>query len=262
MACSLALLVILTGKACFARFEGDLKNLQPQRSEAFLTQEKIAKHLSLAPKQMLLVVDGEELDVLLARGRRVEALLDEYRSKGELSAYSSLGQVLNRQATQKEILGKFSGDIGRNDPQHELARALERNGFVFELFQPAIDGLAALQGTQPVPYSEAVARLADSPLSGVVQRHLLKAGGRYHLLFYLYYRGGEFEQRLFLRDLAPRDPTARSTGEELVSEQLAGSVRNSLGRACWAGRGCSFSWQHISGRLPARSGRFIRCSAG
>ena len=235
VAASLFLITVLAGAACFVRFEGDLKNLQPKRSEAFLTQEKIAKHLSISPKQMLVAVEGEDLDAVLARGRRVEALLEEFRRKGELRAYSSLGQVLNDQATQKEILSELSASIDRSEPQVELARALERKGFASELFQPAIDGLAVLQSAQPVPYSEAVARLADSPLRGVVERHLMKAGGRYHLLFYLYYRGAEFNQHLFLGALAKLDPTARSTSEDLVSQQLAGSVRSSFVRGLLLG---------------------------
>ena len=227
-ALSLLLIAILAGACSRIRFEGDLKNLQPKRSEAFLTQEKIAGHLSLSPRQMLVAVEGERLDDVLARGSRVGELLELYRRKGELSAFSSLGQVLNDRARQGEIIASLSCGIGRGKPGADLRRALERSGFAPEHFLPAINGLNSLRTLRPVPYAEAVARLAASPLRGVVERHLMKRGGRYHLLFYLYYRGGEFDQKQFLADLAGVDPTARATGEELVSRQLAGSVQRSF----------------------------------
>ena len=199
---SLALLVFLAGAACFIRFEGNLKNLQPKRSEAFLTQEKIAKHLSLAPKQMLVALEGEDLDPLLDRGSRVGALVEAYRRKGEISAFSSLGQVLNDRTAQLEVLGRLASGLGRSEPAADLRRALQRNGFAPDQFQAALTGLAALTKARPVAYSEAVARLKASPLRGVIDRHLMQGDGRYHLLYYLYYRGAEFPQERFLADLA------------------------------------------------------------
>jgi uncharacterized protein len=228
VAVSLLLLVFLAWACRLVRFEGDLRNLQPKKSEAFLTQEKIEKHLSLSPKQMLVAVEGEDLDAVLARGSRVGDLLEGYRQKGELAAYSSLGQVLNDQQVQREVLGMLASSIGQSEPGADLRRALERNGFDPELFRPAIDGLAALKNGRPVASVEAVTRLAASPLRGVSERHLMKGGGRYHLLFYLYYRGAEFNQPLFLKDLAAIDPTARATSVDLVSQQLAGSVKRSF----------------------------------
>jgi uncharacterized protein len=223
----LLLIAALAGACSLIRFEGDLKNLQPKRSEAFLTQEKIAKHLSLSPKQMLVAVEGTDLDDVLARGGKVGALLERYRNRGELSAYSSLGQVLNDRATQQEVIGRLAAQLGSH-PGADLRHALERNGFAAEGFRPATDSLTALKSAGIAPYSEALARLGASPLRGVVDRHLMKGGGNYHLLFYLYYRGAEFKQQAFLRDLAGADPAARATSEDLVSRQLAGSVRKSF----------------------------------
>jgi len=230
VALSLLLLAILAGACRWVRFEGDLKNLQPRRSEAFLTQEKIEKHLSLSPRQMLVAVEGKDLEAVLQRGSRVGALLEGYRQQGELAAYSSLGQVLNDQQAQRQVLGMLASGIGQSAPGADLRRALERNGFDPGQFQPAIDGLAALKKAGPVASIEAVTRLGASPLRGVSERHLMMGEGRYHLLFYLYYRGAEFNQRRFLGDLAGVDPTARATSVDLVSQQLAGSVQRSFFR--------------------------------
>jgi uncharacterized protein len=221
---SLLLIACLAGAGFFIRFEGELKNLQPKRSEAFLTQEKIVKHLSISPKQTLLAVDGADLDAVLARGAKVEALLRDYRTRGELTAYSSLGQVLNDQAAQQEVLEKLAAELSGSVPEVELRHALERNGFAPGQFQDALHALASLPDARPIAYSEALARLTASPLRGVVDRHLMKGEGRYHELFYLYYREAEFKQQLFLQDLARIDPAARATSEDLVSRQLAGSV--------------------------------------
>ena len=50
------------------RFEGELKTLQPRHSEAFLTQEKIERHLAISPKQLLVAIDGADRDTVLRQG--------------------------------------------------------------------------------------------------------------------------------------------------------------------------------------------------
>jgi uncharacterized protein len=225
---SLLLLSVFLVAALFIRFEGDLKKLQPKSSEAFLTQEKIEKHLSLSPRQMLVAVEGEHLDGVLARGSRVAALLERYRLQKELVSYASLGQVLNDPAVQGEVLAGLKTFIGTGKPGEALRLALERNGFEGEAFLPAISGLDRLPKAAPVSSLEAVKRLADSPLRGVTERYLMEGAGRYHLLFYLNYRGAEFRQQRFLKDLAGIDPSARATSPDLISRQLEGSVRRSF----------------------------------
>jgi uncharacterized protein len=75
---------------------------------------------------------------------------------------------------------------------------------------------------------EAIARLAASPLRAVVDRHLVHKADGYHLLIHLFYQGTELPREAFLRDLAAVDPTARVTGVDLVSDQLAASVKQSF----------------------------------
>jgi predicted RND superfamily exporter protein len=109
-----------------------------------------------------------------------------------------------------------------------LGAALERNGFAPESFRPALTGLAGLKTAGPVPTVEAIGRLGASPLRGVVDRHLIRRDGGYHLLFYLYYTGSEFNQKAFLTELAAADPQARVTSADLVSAQLASFVKKSF----------------------------------
>jgi uncharacterized protein len=228
---SLLLIAGLLAASFFVKFEADLKNLQPRKSEAFLTQEKIEKHLSLSPKQMLVAVEGGDLEEVMSRGSRVEALLERYRLNKQLADYSSLQQVINDRVVQERVLAKLAARLGAEQPGRELRRALERNGFTLEPFQPMISGLDALSSAAPVSSLEALARLSSSPLRGVSERHLMTGDGRYHLLFYLYYRGAEFNQSLFLRDLAAVDRLARVTSADLVSAQLESSVRRSFAQA-------------------------------
>jgi predicted RND superfamily exporter protein len=62
----------------------------------------------------------------------------------------------------------------------------------------------------------------------MLNRYLVKRDGRYHLLLYLNYRGDEFHQGAFLKELASIDPTARATSVDLVSSQLAELVKRSF----------------------------------
>ncbi|GFE56340.1 MMPL family transporter [Geobacter sp. AOG1] len=225
---SAALVALLLVATFFIRFEGDLKNLQPRHSEAFQAQEKIEQHLSLSPKQLLVAVEGSKLEDVMARGGRVEKLAERYVRGGQLVSFSSLGQVVNDRENQQEVLAAMVGPLGSLRVAESANAALSKAGFDPAPFEGTVAGLAALTTARPVPPAEAIERIERSPLRGIVARHLMRGDGSYHLLFYLNYRGSELDQRLFLKELAAADPTARATSTDLVSGQLAGSVKKSF----------------------------------
>jgi uncharacterized protein len=222
------ILAISLAASLHISFEGELKNLQPRHSEAFLTQEKIERHLSLSPKQMIVAVEGNDLTEIMARGGRIGEKAEQYRRKGRIDSFSWLGDVVNVPEAQREIADRLAGGVDGKATAERLHETLAREGFVPELFRGMTDGLAAMSGAGVVSPGEAVERLANSPLRGMVNRFLVERNGRYHLLLYLNYRGDEFRQGAFLKELAAIDPTARATSVDLVSSQLAGSVKRSF----------------------------------
>ncbi|GFO53926.1 exporter [Geomonas sp. Red276] len=210
------------------RFEGDLKKLQPRFSEALLAQEKIERHLTPSPRQMLVAVEGADLARVLARGERVDRLVEEYRRRGDLVSFSSLARLVNSPSRQDAVAGELRRLLAHASPEGVLRRALAKAGFAIVPFEPALARLGELPAASPVPEPEAIDRLERSPLRGVVERHLMEGEGSHHLLFYLDYRGREFDQQAFLRDLAAVDPLARASSPELVSRQLEQSVRRAF----------------------------------
>ncbi len=223
------LIVLLLGAATRIGFEGDLKKLQPRQSEAMLTQEKIEQHLNLSPKSLMVAVEGSDLDEVLARGARADALAERYRQRGELVAWSSLGQIINGPRRQGEMTGLLTTALGGSDPSGRLRLALEKNGFDPASFAPALTGIALLADSRSNGAAVAVQRLSASPLKGVVERHLVKHDGVWRLLSHLSYQGEEFHRERFLKELAVEVPGARVTGIDLVGEQLSSSVRRSFG---------------------------------
>ena len=209
-------------------FEGELKNLQPRHSEAFLTQERIERHLSLSPKQMIVAVEGKELESILERGRKIGVVAGELRRRGEVSSCSWLGNVLNGPTGQRAVIERLGRGLTGKGPSRRLVGALEKEGFDPEMFRGAVSGLAGLSRAAVIPADEAIGRLRDSPLAGMVSRYLVERDGVHHLLLYLNYRGDEFRQEAFLKELSAIDPSARATSVDLVSRQLADSVRKSF----------------------------------
>jgi uncharacterized protein len=226
---TLLLIVVLLGTATRIGFEGDLKKLQPRQSEAMLTQEKIEQHLNLSPKSLMVAVEGTDLDDVLSRGARVDLLAERYRQRGELVAWSSLGQILNGPLRQREMTGLLATALTGSDPAALLRTALKRNGFDPLPFSPALAGISSFAAPRPGEAAQAVQRLSASPLKGVVQRHLIRHNGIWRLLSHLFYQGEEFHRDRFLGELAVQVPGARVTGIDLVGEQLSSSVRQSFG---------------------------------
>ena len=172
---SILAIILMAAASTRTFFDGELKNLQPRHSEAFLAQEKIERHLSLAPKQLLVAVEGKELADVLRRAARVDGLARSWQNKGSISSWSSLGQIINNRDRQIEISpGHLRQDRRRSACDRAERRAgsgrVSNRGRFSRLLlrsQPA----ALLT---PVPEEEAIARLKASPLRGVVDRHLIK----------------------------------------------------------------------------------------
>jgi len=223
--------IILAVSLAFSRgisFEGELKNLQPRHSEAYLTQEKIERHLIISPKQMIVAVEGKDLQEIMARGTRIGERAEQLRQKGEIASFSWLGDVVNGPAAQREILGRLAGRVDGKATEERLRQALAGEGFAPDMFRGITAGLAAMPGAGVVSPAEALERLRNSPLAGMLNRYLVERDGRYHLLLYLNYRGDEFRQGAFLREVEAIDPTARATSVDLVSGQLAETVKRSF----------------------------------
>jgi hypothetical protein len=237
VAVSLLLAAGLTVASLQVKFDGQLKNLQPRHSEAFLTQEKIEKHLSLAPDSLMVAIEGPELADVLARSGRVGELAERNRSEGRIVEWSSLGRVINNRNEQGQLVSALRSAAEGTALGASLLSALEKRGFDAQSFQPAIEALAGFGTAAEAPEAEAIKRLLESPLRGVVNRHLVQDASGYHALVFLYYRGAAFDQGGFLKELTAIDPTARVTSVALVSSQLADSVSR------------SFMWSFIIGGL-------------
>ena len=209
-------------------FESELKNLQPKSSEAFQSQEKVEKHLSVSPKQLIVAVEGKDLLDVLGQGRMVDALARDVEKRGEIVSFSSLGKVLNDEQAQRNFIDRLAKEVGGMDLHSVLKTAFTNEGFAIEPLQDYISSIAGLPQSKPMPINEGVARLSSSPFRGIVERHLIHDGGNYHLLTYLNYRGSEFDQANFLKNLEQEVPASRVTSIDLVSNQLIDSVRTSF----------------------------------
>ncbi len=225
---SLVAIICMTAASTRTFFDGELKNLQPRHSEAFLAQGKIERHLNLAPKQLLVAVEGKDLSEVLRRASHVDELAGSWQKKGSISSWSSLEQIINNRDRQIEIIRNISSRTGGGLPLAELKSALLSQGFESGPFQPFIAAVTAGSALKPVPEEEVIARLKASPLRGVADRHLVKDAQGYHALLFLYYKETGFDRNAFLHELTSIDPTARVTNVDLVSEQLAASVKQSF----------------------------------
>jgi len=224
--------LIIIAALCFAArhigFDGELKNLQPRHSEAFLAQEKLEKNLSIAPKQLLVALEGKELSELLERVSMLDDLAEVLQKRGEITSWSSMTRLVNGQTMQADVARQLREIFAESKPADLFRRELERQGFALEPFQPFLDATGRLAEAVPISSEEAVAALAASPFKGVIDRHLVKDATGYHALVYLYYGETGFNLATFSKRLAAIDSTARLTSIELVSSQLKETVRSSF----------------------------------
>ncbi len=225
---SLLMIVFLCWSAGKIAFDGELKNLQPRHSEAFLAHEKLEKNLSIAPKQLLVALEGNDLSSVLERVSRLDSLAESLQLRGEITAWSSLTRLVNSQATQADVARQLREHFVSGKSAGLVATLLDRQGFTQASFQPFLDATQLLAQAAPVGPEETVASLVASPFKGVIDRHLIKDAAGYHALVYLHYGATGFDLPAFRKSLASIDPAARLTGLDLVSSQLKETVRSSF----------------------------------
>lgn len=218
------------------KFDGELKNLQPKHSEAFLTQEKIEKHLSLAPRQLMIAVEGKELGDVMARAGQIGELAERYQLAGKISAWSSLGKVINNRSEQEPIIRVLLDSSGINLSK-KFEESLIKHGFDASAFRPFINAISSFCNAGITAESRAVAKLEASPLKAVVNRHLVHNTDGYHALLFIHYKDAGFTKTPFMEELSKIDFTARTSSVELISSQLAESVSH------------SFLWSFVIGGL-------------
>jgi len=205
-------------------FDSELKNLQPQHSEAFKAQQLVEQHLNLAPKSLLVALDGPTQATVMQQNLAVEALATGLADAGKLQAWSCLGQIMNRQADQQQIINRLrSASI----TAEELEKSLLHKGFSAESFKQYLKQLKGSSLTTVVDEATVIAQLEASPLRGVVDRHLVHDRSGWHALTYLYFKVGQLDQAGFVQELKKAVPSARVTSTDLVSQELLTAVRRS-----------------------------------
>ncbi|MBC7904266.1 MAG: MMPL family transporter, partial [Gemmatimonadaceae bacterium] len=228
IALSMVTILVLGVMAFSITFDGELKNLQPRHSEAFLAQEKIEKHLSLAPKQLLVALEGADLQQVLERTAKVEEVAGRLQQQGRIAAWSSLGRIINSPTHQAAVMERLRVEFQGRNLADQLTAGLERNGFSREPFEKYIAAAGNMARPVAVSSAEALAGLSASPLKGLLERHLVKNASGYHALVYLHYKGADFDRQGFQDELAAIDPTARISSVDLISDQLSAAVKKSF----------------------------------
>jgi len=207
-----------------ASFDVELKNLQPQHSEAFKALTLVEKHLNLAPKSLLVAIDGPDRAEVLRRIQTVETLAADLTRQGRLEAWSSLGQTMNRRADQQSVAALLpSGEA----VAASLEQRLSAHGFTVAAFAPYLQQLRQGSLNRVLDESVVIDQLANSPLRGVVERHLLHDQSGWHALVYLYFKPGQLNPVDLVTEVARIAPGSRMTGTDLVSRELLTAVQKS-----------------------------------
>lgn len=224
MACGVVVMVLLGLFARQVSFDVELKNLQPQHSEAFRAQQLVEQHLNLAPKSMLVAVDGASQSEVLQRNQMVESLVGALAAKGGLEAWSSLGQTMNSRTDQRALVAQLPPSSA---VATRLQKQLHNKGFSSAAFASYLQQLQDGSLGQVLDDDVIIKQLAASPLRSVVERHLVQDQNGWHALTYLYFKPGQLQPVDVVRDLAAALPAARVTGTDLVSMELLAAVRSS-----------------------------------
>lgn len=223
-AAGLLTVALLAIAATRSSFDSELKNLQPRHSEAFHAQELIEEHLNLAPRHLLVAIDGAGLEETLQRTARVEELVATAAGQSQGSSWSGLGQAINTPQQQRRIIAALDRPLDAGTVSREMAR----HGFSPEAFREYLARLEEGSLYRELDSRTVLERLSASPLRGVVERHLVQDKAGWHGLTYLHYHPERFSLDTFRQALAQVDPRARLTGMEPVARELLSAVRDSF----------------------------------
>jgi predicted RND superfamily exporter protein len=210
---SAAATVLLGAASVRVRLDTGIERLQAETRGASL-ERQIADRFSL-PRDVLLVLNaGTELDPLLETDARLTQTLADRLPSVVASGASVL---LPSSRTQAEVAGLIErSELAGNGARLEVEAAAKRAGFRPEAFSPFLSRLPSLvDPSERITYQG----LVDHGLESVVSRFVVRKGGRYEAVTYLYAQQA-VDLGALTRLVHDVDANLRLTGLPAINDEL------------------------------------------
>ncbi len=195
------------------RIDTSITKLQAQTPGAELERE-VAARFSL-PQDVLLVLNGnEQIEPLLEADQRLTHALETQMPSIVASGISFMLPSEKQQAAVAAVLR--DGHETAGDARTSVEQAAERAGFRPGVFAPFIDRLPRLlNASERITFDGLMAHGMES----IVSRFVIRSGGRYESVTYLYPKGALDVDRLndVVRGV---DPNLRLTGLPAINHEL------------------------------------------
>lgn len=167
-------------------FDDELQSLRSADHAVLSTQREVSDAFGLAPSRMILRLDAESPEELLAEAHRVRRELQPLLDDGTLMSVLSLADLVPPREEQRAVLERLrTAPGGTFDPERVAAdarRALREAGLAPAAFEAAVTGLAgALHPPGPID----VAALEDTSLGVYLDSLLARSPGGWSTALYL-----------------------------------------------------------------------------
>jgi uncharacterized protein len=197
------LTIIAIGLAGRVGFEADANKLRPKDNQALEVQTKIAKIFSSPSPEIIVTVQGDDLDQLLVISERETALL---MARSEIETVEGPGSFLPSLKKQRENIVRAQA-MGLDRTIEAFHENLEEMGFRREPFEPFIDSLERFSAgrIEPITYEG----ISDSAAGEMVKKYITKTGNTWYVSVFAYPKGGvwvtDVDRNLVkkLKDLSP-----------------------------------------------------------
>jgi hypothetical protein len=205
--------IVLAAAATKLRIDTSMSRLQARTPGAEMEHE-IARRFSLPEDVLLVVNESDRLEPLLEAGDRLSRAVQSLMPSVVTSGIGFMLPSMQQQLAVADVIRDSGGDtdhVGR-----EVERAATRVGFRPNVFAPFLERLPRLlDSTSRITYDGLVSHGLDS----IVSRFLIREGGRYEAVTYLYPRGTVDVDAL--ADVVHSvDPNLRLTGLPVIDYEL------------------------------------------
>jgi predicted RND superfamily exporter protein len=206
-------------------FDESMRSMRPTSGRAMVVNALIGERFGTGFDAMVLTLEGDSLDGLLARAATVTRDAQRLVASGDLESVSSVVSILPPFGQQEEVLRWLANERRGSLTEGRIAasfnRALAREGLRPEPFQPGIAMLGrALRLEHPVVPAE----LAATPQTRLLlDRYLVRRGTHWRTALYLFPPGNKWRREAppeVIRFATGLGPGASLSGANLINARI------------------------------------------
>ncbi len=226
---STVLAVYLTSRVAF---DSSIESLKPKHVSAYAVQDRIEDLFGSRGSELYITHEGGDLDGLVSEAELLPDILSKHLGKDSVLSFNSPAIILNSEIKQSDLLQKLTEGINFEETLNWFDAALEKHEFNRSFFARTRDFLIDAHRSPDsliVPPGKMVDRLEQSPLSRLINMHIVEKEDTVKMMSHLFLNNEQELSKGMLREIEQSGRSVKITGIAIIAEEILSMAKRDLG---------------------------------